>query len=120
MRSRQPAQRSTERDVEMATLSINDAIDVAAIFLADEAPPRLEDMPGHMRQLTGGWFCPYTGVIRRRIDALEASGFVASTGSGRPLGEAPCPFDAGGDVGLARNECAHCGRLQPIDRLSGG
>lgn len=60
----------------MASLSINDAIDFAVVFLAEEAAPRLEEIPGHMRQLSGGWFCPCTDVIRGRVDALEARGFV--------------------------------------------
>ena len=60
----------------MAALSTNDAIDVAAILLADEAAPRLEHMPGHMRQLTGGRLRSYTDIVRDRIAALEASGFV--------------------------------------------
>ena len=60
----------------MARLSINDVIDFAVIFLADEAAPRLQDIPGHMRQLSGGWFCPCTDVIRGRVEALEAHRFV--------------------------------------------
>lgn len=60
----------------MARLSINDVIDFAVVFLADEAAPRLQDIPGHMRQLSGGWFCPCTDVIRGRVDSLEARRFV--------------------------------------------
>ena len=60
----------------MARLSINDVIDFAVVFLADEAAPHLEDIPGHMRQLSGGWFSPCTDIIRGRVEALEASGFV--------------------------------------------
>ncbi|MBK1670141.1 hypothetical protein CKO28_19070 [Rhodovibrio sodomensis] len=60
----------------MARLSINDVLDFAVVFLADEAAPRLQDIPGHMRQLSGGWFCPCTDVIRGRVDALEACAFV--------------------------------------------
>jgi hypothetical protein len=60
----------------MARLSINDVIDFAVVFLADEAAPRLQDIPGHMRQLSGGWFCPCTDVIRGRAESLEARQFV--------------------------------------------
>ena len=60
----------------MARLSINDVIDFAVVFLADEAAPRLQDIPGHMRQLSGGWFCPCTDVIRGRVESLEARRFV--------------------------------------------
>jgi hypothetical protein len=60
----------------MARLSINDVIDFAVIFLADEAAPRLQDIPGHMRQLSGGWFCPCTDVIRGRVEALAAHHYV--------------------------------------------
>jgi hypothetical protein len=60
----------------MARLSINDVIDFAVVFLADEAAPRLQDIPGHMRQLSGGWFCPCTDVIRGRVEWLEARRFV--------------------------------------------
>ncbi|MDZ7713107.1 MAG: hypothetical protein U5L06_08320 [Rhodovibrio sp.] len=60
----------------MARLSINDVIDFAVVFMADEAAPRLQDIPDHMRQLSGGWFCPCTDVIRGRVESLEARQFV--------------------------------------------
>jgi hypothetical protein len=66
----------------MASLSVNDALDFAIVFLADEAAPRLEDIPQHMRQLSGGWFCPCTDVIRGRVEVLEACAFVRRPDTG--------------------------------------
>jgi hypothetical protein len=71
----------------MAKLSINDAIDFAVVFLADEATPRLQDIPVHMRQLSGGWFCPCTDVIGGRVEVLERRDFVRVADTGGPRGE---------------------------------
>jgi hypothetical protein len=73
----------------MASLSINEIIDFAVVFLAEEAAPRLQDIPVHMRQLSGGWFCPCTDVIRGRVEALEARGFVQLANTGRHRGLRP-------------------------------
>lgn len=66
----------------MASLSVNDILDFAVVFLADEAAPRVHELPEHMRQLSGGWFCPCTDVIRGRVEALEDCCFVDRPGSG--------------------------------------
>ncbi|MBK1698517.1 hypothetical protein [Rhodovibrio salinarum] len=60
----------------MARLSTNDILDFAIVFLADEAAPRLREIPCHMRQLSGGWFSPCTEVIRGRVEALVACSFL--------------------------------------------
>jgi hypothetical protein len=63
----------------MSGLSISEIIDFAIVFIADEAEPRLGELPGHMRELSGGWFTPCGDVIRGRVEELEAAGFVTLT-----------------------------------------
>jgi hypothetical protein len=60
----------------MAGLSVNQIIEFAVLFIADEDAPRLGELPERMRALSGGWFAPCTDVVAGRVAALADAGFV--------------------------------------------
>lgn len=66
----------------MFKIGIKDMLDAAILVAARRECPRLIDLSGRIGEITSGWLVPCSDLVRARVDALEAGGFLMVEGGG--------------------------------------